>query len=145
MAAALQVIGERWSLLAIREISYGNHRFDEIARNTGAPRDRLVARLRALEAAGIVRRRPYQDHPPRAEYHLTEAGSDLTPVLHALVVWGDRWLAESPPVTFTHACGHELETVTSCRCCGVEVDREDVTLTVNAEGWDRKGPLQSRD
>ncbi|MFD5462555.1 winged helix-turn-helix transcriptional regulator [Kitasatospora sp. NPDC127059] len=59
MAAALQVVGEKWALPAVRELSYGNHRFDRTARNTGAPRDRLTARLRALEEAGVGERRPY--------------------------------------------------------------------------------------
>ena len=74
VAAALNLVGEKWALLAVREIAFGNKRFDAIARNTGAPRDRLAARLRALEAGGVVARRQYSEHPPRYEYELTEAG-----------------------------------------------------------------------
>ena len=77
VAAALNLVGEKWALLAVREITFGNKRFDAIARNTGAPRDRLAARLRALEAAGVVARRQYSEHPPRYEYELTEAGQEL--------------------------------------------------------------------
>ena len=66
IAAALQVLGEKWALLAVRELFYGNHRFDRIVRNTGAPRDRLTARLRALEEAGVIERRAYSDAPRRA-------------------------------------------------------------------------------
>src|SRR6266568_7477061 len=77
VAAALSLVGEKWALLAIREISFGNKRFDVIARNTGAPRDRLAARLRALEAAGVVEKRRYRDRPPRYEYELTQAGDEL--------------------------------------------------------------------
>ena len=81
VAAALNLVGEKWALLAVREIAFGNKRFDAIARNTGAPRDRLAARLRALEAGGVVERRQYSEHPPRYEYELTEAGLELRSVL----------------------------------------------------------------
>lgn len=73
VAAALDILGERWSLLAIREIGYGVHRFARIAAYTGASRDMLADRLRKLESAGIIERRRYSEHPPRFEYHLTEA------------------------------------------------------------------------
>ena len=128
MAAALNLIGEKWSLLAVREISFGNKRFDQIARNTGAPRDRLTARLRALEAAGVVRRRRYSQHPPRYEYELTEAGRELRVVL------------QSPPAVFTHSCGHDLDTAMICRHCGAELSTGDVRLRVLAPGWSRQGP-----
>src|SRR6266704_4693139 len=81
VAAALSLVGEKWALLAVREIAFGNKRFDAIARNTGAPRDRLAARLRALEAGGVLARRQYSEHPPRYEYELTEAGQELRGVL----------------------------------------------------------------
>lgn len=145
VAAALSLLGEKWSLLAIREISYGNHRFVEIARNTGAPRDRLAARLRKLEQAGVVSRHRYLDSPERYEYRLTEAGTALIPVLHALLSWGDEWLAETPPVTFEHSCGHPLHPVTLCRDCGQEVRRQDVRLRVNTPDWDRRGPLAAQE
>src|SRR6201992_2935974 len=100
VAAALNVVGEKWALLAIREIAFGNRRFDAIARNTGAPRDRLAARLKALQAAGVVERRPYQERPARFEYFLTDAGRDLVPVINALREWGDRWAREDRPLVF---------------------------------------------
>ncbi len=106
IAAALQVLGEKWALLAVRELFYGNHRFDRFARNTGAPRDRLTARLRALEEAGVVERRAYSERPPRYEYHLTEAGRDLAPLTQALLAWGDRWVSPEPPVVLHHHPGH---------------------------------------
>ncbi len=138
------MVGEKWALLAIREITFGNSRFDEIARNTGASRDILTARLRHLEAAGVIVRRRYQERPPRYEYHLTEAGEDLRSVLAALRVWGDRWLVAEPPVIVEHACGHELDAVTSCRHCGVEVEQDDLRLHVRSPGWDRRGPIPAR-
>ena len=143
IAAALAVVGERWALLAIREISFGNRRFDQIARNTGAARDILTARLRSLEDAGVIYRRRYQEHPPRFEYHLTEAGKELRPALNALRVWGDRWIVEEPPVVFTHSCGHPLDEASVCGHCGNPVrldDKADWSYRVVASGWDIHGP-----
>lgn len=88
IAAALDLVGERWALLVVREIALGATRFSAIVRGTGAPRDRIAARLKALETAGVVTRVPYQSAPPRDEYHLTESGRDLIPVLDALLTWG---------------------------------------------------------
>ncbi|HVV22129.1 MAG TPA: helix-turn-helix domain-containing protein [Pseudonocardiaceae bacterium] len=95
IAASLDVLGERWTLLAVREMSYGVHRFDQIADYTGATRDVLADRLRKLVAAGVVERRPYNEHPPRYEYHLTEAGRELEPILRGLYDWGSRWCQAS--------------------------------------------------
>ena len=88
IAASLEVVGDRWALLVIREVALGNHRFTEIARGTGAPRDRLTARLRDLVDAGVLERRPYQG--TRCSYHLTTSGRELLPVLEGLYAWGRR-------------------------------------------------------
>lgn len=88
IAASLELVGERWSLLVVRELSMGAHRFTDIVRGTGAPRDRVAARLKALVGAGVIERRQYQSHPDRFEYHLTASGAGLVPVLDALLVWG---------------------------------------------------------
>lgn len=88
VAATLELVGERWSLLVVREVALGAHRFGEIVTGTGAPRDRVAARLRSLTAAGVLERRQYQSAPDRFDYHLTAAGRDLLPVLTALLVWG---------------------------------------------------------
>jgi DNA-binding HxlR family transcriptional regulator len=140
VARSLDLVGEKWALLAIREISFGNHRFNEIARNTGAPRDRLAARLRALVEAGILERREYQAAPPRSGYHLTAAGRDLTPVLRALVAWGDRWISAEPPVTLVHG-DHDLDLGSVCRRCGEPVDERTISARANIPGWDSRGPL----
>ena len=142
VAAALNLVGEKWALLAVREISFGNTRFDAIARNTGAPRDRLAARLRALEAAGVISRREYSDHPPRYEYELTQAGEELRAVLLALRTWGDKWAVDTPPSVFTHSCGHELDVAVVCRDCGGEVRSEDLKVRVLTPGWTRRGPAE---
>ena len=94
VAAALDVVGERWALLVVREISLGATKFGEIVRGTGAPRDRVAARLKALEQAGVLARVPYQDSPPRHEYRLTGAGLDLMPVLDALLSWGKEYAVD---------------------------------------------------
>lgn len=91
IADALAVIGERWSLLVIREITYGVHRFNDIRANTGAPREMLAARLRTLEHAGVIARQRYCAHPPRDEYVLTDAGRALQPVLRLLREWGEQY------------------------------------------------------
>lgn len=90
-AAALEVVGERWSLLVVRELAMGSGRFTDIVRGTGAPRDRVAARLRSLEAAGVVRRTSDTAGDAagaRGGYALTPAGRDLLPVLDALLAWG---------------------------------------------------------
>jgi DNA-binding HxlR family transcriptional regulator len=92
-ARTLEVVGEKWALLAVREVFLGNGRFDQMVRRTGAPRDTMAARLRALVGSGIFERRQYSEHPARFEYHLTDAGRDLYPVIHTLMRWGDRYLA----------------------------------------------------
>ncbi len=98
-AAALEVVGERWSLLVVRELLLGRSRFTDVVRGTGAPRDRVAARLRSLEDAGLVARRRYQDAPPRDEYLLTPAGLALAPVIDRLVDWGRRHaVAEDDPL-----------------------------------------------
>ncbi len=88
IAASLELVGERWSLLVVREIAMGATRFSDIVRGTGAPRDRIAARLKTLASAGVVTRVPYQSAPPRDEYRLTDAGRALIPVLDALLDWG---------------------------------------------------------
>jgi DNA-binding HxlR family transcriptional regulator len=123
IAASLDILGERWTLLAIREMGYGVHRFGRIAGYTGVSRDILADRLRKLEDAGIVERRQYSEHPPRYEYHLTEAGEELHPVLLSLFQWGNKWAVETPALDLRHDCGQLLEVDHVCRHCGAPVTR----------------------
>src|SRR3984957_4595004 len=118
IAAALELVGERWSLLAIREISYGVHRFARIAAYTGASRDMLADRLGKLERAGLGGRRGGSGPPPRYEYPLTEAGRELFPVMVALQEWGDKWAVDEPAIQILHDCGHPLKATLSCQHCG---------------------------
>jgi DNA-binding HxlR family transcriptional regulator len=126
IAAALGILGERWSLLAVRELGYGVHRFDQIASFTGASRDILADRLRRLEAEGVVERRQYSAHPPRFEYHLTQAGRELLPILISLGQWGDRWAVDRPAVTLRHECGRKLRADLVCHHCGEVLTAEGI-------------------
>ena len=141
VAAGLQLIGDRWALLVVRELLFGYHRFDELAHNTGAPRDRLSARLRALESYGVIERRPYQERPTRYEYHLTEAGRDLGPVIQALRAWGDRWAVDEPPMVFHHSCGHEFAATVTCAHCNRPLRADEMVPESLAPGWDVREPV----
>jgi len=119
IAGTLQLVGEKWSLLVLREVFSGVRRFDDMHRRIGAPRQVLSTRLGSLVAAGILRRHPYRDPGQRIryEYRLTEAGLDLYPVLVALLRWGDRHLdnPDGPSVMLTHRdCGAEVGLVMRC-------------------------------
>jgi DNA-binding HxlR family transcriptional regulator len=128
VANALEVVGERWSLLALREVFFGNTRFDQIAANTGASRDVLTARLKKLVAFGVLEKRQYSDHPPRHEYHLTDSGRALHNVLLMLKEWGDTYVTEGPlPLVWEHSCGHVLEPRVVCASCGGEATLESLT------------------
>lgn len=140
VAASVQLIGDRWSMLVIREVIFGNHQFSQIARNTGAPRDRLTARLRSLVEAGVLERRPVSEGARHEGYYLTEAGEDLRPVLRALLAWGDKWAVTDPPLRLAHH-DHPLELESHCATCGEKVDDADLTDEMLAPGWDMRGRL----
>lgn len=91
IADALELVGERWSLLILRELMFGVRRFNDIRVNTGAPRDTLTTRLRQLEEAGVIARHRYSERPPRDEYLLTGAGEAIGPVLRSLRQWGEKY------------------------------------------------------
>ena len=128
VANALEVVGERWSLLALREVFFGNTRFDQIAANTGASRDVLAARLKKLVASGVLEKHQYSSHPPRHEYHLTDAGRALHNVLLMLKEWGDAYVTEGPlPLVYEHSCGHMFEPRVVCAACGGEASLESLS------------------
>ena len=101
IARGLSVFGDRWTLLIMREISMGVRRFEDIQAQTGMSSNLLAMRLKRLEEAGIVERRFYEQHPPRAEYVLTDIGEELRPVLKALFEWGERHTQYQAPMTLT--------------------------------------------
>ena len=121
LSEVLAVLGDRWALLAVREISLGVRRFDEIQAATGAPRQVLTGRLHRLAAAGILETRAYQVPGQRArlEYMLTDAGVDLLPVLSALSDWGERHLTagSTPEIVYRHSgCGGRVTATLQCEC-----------------------------
>ncbi|MER7956586.1 MULTISPECIES: helix-turn-helix domain-containing protein [unclassified Streptomyces] len=144
IADTLALVGEKYALLVMREISLGVHRFDRIARNTGAPRDILTARLKRLVEAGIVEKVPYSERPARFEYRATPAGKELQPVLLTLMAWGDRHLnGDDRPVLLEHSCGEVLSPRVVCACCGGEADPASLTHHVRSPGWTTKGPVET--
>jgi DNA-binding HxlR family transcriptional regulator len=140
IASALSVVGEKWALLALRELFLGNRRFDRIADNTGAPRDILTTRLRSLESAGVITRERYQERPARYEYRLTQAGRDLQPVILALRTWGDRWAVEETPLLIKHH-DHQLVTGVYCTTCGETVQSHDLSVESQVPGWTQQGRI----
>ncbi len=118
--ATLEVIGDRWTLLVLRDLFRGVRRFSELVDDLGIAKNLLSDRLKRLVEEGIVEKVPYQDRPARFEYRLTPKGADLSPALIALMRWGDEWYADgNPPVVLVHeACGTPLEQHVQCpRCC----------------------------
>lgn len=128
VARALEVIGERWTVLIIRDAFLGVRRFEDFQRDLGLSRGVLTDRLNRLLEAGIFERRLYQERPERHEYRLTEKGRDLWPVTVALLRWGDRYYAEQgPPRLVLHRdCGGEVTERLTCAKCGAELTARDV-------------------
>ena len=130
VGSALGLVGERWTLLILREAFFGVRRFGQFARNLNIPRPTLSARLRALVDAGLLERVLYSRDPDRHEYRLTEAGRDLFSAIVALMRWGDAHLAgpEGPPIVLRHhACGEIADPRLRCQHCGEEIDVRNVT------------------
>jgi DNA-binding HxlR family transcriptional regulator len=126
---AMEVLGERWTMLIMREAFYGVRRFSDMQRNLGIARNILSTRLQNLVRAGIFERRLYQEEPERFEYRLTQAGRDLYPAVIAIMKWGDEYLADEagPPVVLRHTCGELIDPVLVCDCCGRPLHPHDVT------------------
>jgi DNA-binding HxlR family transcriptional regulator len=128
IASALEVVGERWSLLIVRDVFLGLRRFDQIQASLGIARNVLQARLARLTDQGVLERRPYQERPARYEYRLTEKGLDLWPTVVALMKWGDRYGAPAagPPVLLEHrGCGGAVDEHRTCTACGARLSVRD--------------------
>ncbi len=128
VARTLEVVGEWWTMLVIREAFSGVRRFDDFQGRLGIARNVLAARLQGLVDHGVLERRQYQDRPPRCEYRLTEKGRDLYPVLIAMLTWGDKWTAgeAGPPLKLVHSCGHEPSATLVCSHCGEKLEARQV-------------------
>jgi len=125
---AMDILGERWTFLILREAFYGVRRFSDMQRNLGIARNILSNRLQTLVRAGILERRRYQEEPERYEYRLTETGRGLYPAIIAIMRWGDEHLSDaSPPVELHHCCGELADPVLVCRHCSKPMHPHDVT------------------
>ncbi len=135
IALAQQILGDRWTVLVLRELFLGCHRFEEIQAQTEATPQMVANRLKKLEAAGMVERRPYNDKPLRHAYHLTEKGLALHPVFLALRAWGETWCkakGEEKAIQYTHIpCGKNPGLGPACRACGKVLRREDLSAQLS--------------
>ena len=129
IARTLEVVGERWSLLIVRDALFaGVTRFSDFQHNLGIATNILTARLDGFVAAGIMERRQYSKQPEQYEYRLTDKGRDLAAALIALTEWGDRWAAPGePPILYSHAgCGAAITQQAVCASCGPVHDPAEV-------------------
>ncbi|MEU6646422.1 helix-turn-helix domain-containing protein [Saccharomonospora sp. NPDC046836] len=128
VAQCLEVVGEWWTLLIVRDALLGVARFEDFHDRLGIARNVLNQRLITLVEAGVLERVQYSEHPPRDEYRLTPKGRDLWLVIAALREWGDRWAApDGSPLHLVHrACGEITEIVPTCSACGETVTDRDL-------------------
>ncbi len=129
IARSLELVGERWTILVLRDAFLGLRRFDQFQRSLGIARNVLAARLDRLVGEGILEKTPYQERPLRHEYRLTDKGLDLWPVIVELLRWGDRYAAPvgGPPIVIRHRdCGGDLGEHRICTRCGERLEVSDV-------------------
>lgn len=141
IARAVDVVGQRWTPLILRDLFAGLTRFEDIRRDLGIASNILAARLDDLEVHGVVERRQYHSAPPRYEYLLTDKGRDLYPVIATLLAWGDKWRAgpDGPPALLVHGeCGCVTTAKTVCARCGGELRADTATATAGPGA--RPGP-----
>jgi DNA-binding HxlR family transcriptional regulator len=152
VARALSVVGDRWTLLILRDAFLRVRRFEDFQASLGTTRHRLADRLRKLVDADILERVQYQERPARYEYRLTERGRDLYPVIVALVGWGDRWMAgkAGAPIELVHRnCGHHVTPTLTCPDCGEAVMARDMMARPGPAlrkrgGFTTRGPARKR-
>lgn len=132
LSRTLSVVGDRWTLLVLRESFFGIRRFEDFEKRLGVTRHVLADRLKKLTEAQVLVKVPYQERPRREEYRLTDKGRDFYPAVLALVNWGDRYMsgAEGPPIRHRHkGCGKTMHGVLVCSECGEPLAPRDVALT----------------
>jgi DNA-binding HxlR family transcriptional regulator len=125
IARSLELVGERWTLLVVREIFHGRRKFSEMQRSLGVARNVLTDRLQGMVDEGILERRPYSERPERYEYFLTEKGLDLWPVMIALMHWGDKYESlpgGRPSIVVHKECGGEIDDRRICIKCGKQLE-----------------------
>jgi DNA-binding HxlR family transcriptional regulator len=131
MSGVLDIVGERWTLLILRDLFVGMARFEDIRRDLGIASNVLTVRLKSLEGHGIVERRQYQTAPVRHEYRLTAKGADLYPVILTLLAWGDKWLCGPPgpaELSVHNKCGLPTTAKVVCAHCGAELTAADTEI-----------------
>jgi len=136
VAHALSVVGDRWTLLVLRDLFLGARRFEHFEASLGCSPHLLSRRLAKLAHEGIVERHPYQERPARHEYRLTEKGRALYPVITSLLAWGDRWMPDpqGPPVVLEHVrCGHRATPELRCAGCGEPIHPREMRVHLRAE------------
>ena len=135
VARSVAVIGDRWTLMLLRDCFLGVRRFEDFERRLGISRSVIADRLKTLIDEGVLRRDAYQDRPVRHEYRLTEKGLALHPVMMAIVHWGDLHYAgdAGPPMIHRHkACGCDFTPVQTCSACGGTVGAREVEVRASA-------------
>jgi DNA-binding HxlR family transcriptional regulator len=135
VARTVDILGDWWMPLVLREAFYGVRRFDDFQSALGIGRNVLTQRLVRLVDEGLMAKEQYSERPPRYEYVLTEKGRDFWPVMAAMATWGDRWLdgGEGPPVVFHHtSCDHDTTATVVCSHCGEPLSHRDVTAALGS-------------
>ncbi len=147
IARSLAILGDRWTLLIVRNAFLAVRRFDDFQAQLGMTRHVLSERLTRLVDAGVLKKVAYQDNPPRYEYRLTEKGRDLYPVLLAFTAWGDKWLDEGQgaPLIYQHkTCGHVFTPTLTCSACHQPVTAHEV-VPMAGPGQSEKNEISVRD
>lgn len=132
IARSLSVIGDRWTVLILRNAFMRMRRFDDFRSSLGLPKHILSQRLKKLVEADVMTREPYQASPVRYEYRLTEKGRELYPVILSLSGWGDKWMdgGQGKVLFYTHTdCGHQFTPVMACSGCGGHVHARNVMVS----------------
>lgn len=134
VAEALVFVRDKWTFLIVRELFFGVERFTDLEANLGVARNVLSQRLKGMLEAGLIKRKQYQDTPPRFSYHFTDKGRDLYGVSVALMNWGDRWLVDKPPLSLHHKADHgAIEQVIRCKVCGETLSVFDIEYHYDLE------------
>jgi len=140
VARTWALLGERWTMLILRECFRGHRRYEDFRTKLNLGRNVLNDRLRVLTQEGILERRQYQDNPVRHEYRLTQKGQDLYPIMLSIMTWGDRYKNEIPPVRLIHrTCGHDANPHMTCASCGEELQWREMTAEMQPDAWLRPG------
>lgn len=145
VSLSLQVIGDKWTFLIIREAFFGVRRFDKLVAELNIAPNILTDRLSRMVERGIFKRQKYQDLPERFEYRLTEMGIDLFGSMIAMMAWGDRWLShEEPPIQLTHAtCGHDFTPSVICDKCRQPIDATNMKYRLLYDPRDYEAEIKS--